>query len=618
MKRKKPPAQIDLAAFDAAADYQRNRMLLEWLGDDERRGELYDAVNAGRGGVLAFPSLARDEEPPTLPRQPPDTRWRIAYLITRRDHIEHALRTPGEFSNSPYAELGTGSFMLALDPQGLSAERRVLQLEAAREAFAFSPEQIVQLCDYAFTAVLPTALGASEFDLAVLAEEAALRFCSALFGFASGDFALLEEALRKGYQALNQQILGRHFVSDPSTLPEAKAAMGRLLARAAQLIDEYQLGDPDLPLHVEGQGAGLPGVNPVMRVLAFHKGGLSGEERAVLVVGALVGIVGNVQASVCIALQAMLAYRPPEAAQPAAWPRDLLAEACALTQSDRSGRSLWPWLAEGLRLNPPVAFLPRRARASNPPGRVRVEPGAECILAIGGATRGAALAYPHPPAGHEDPLIFGLDAPADRRGVHWCLGKHLAEPLVQRICAGVLRLPGLAEQLHAVDGMAVGLKKQWGFRCLEYRLRHRRDLRFVQQPLNVVMRIKTPTAAHAQALRGVIRYGAPRIEAALRESRHVHFAWFEFIDNDSKLVLHTVFDGDFNAYLQHFALVVGDVFDRLFIHIEDAPPLPVDEYPNEFVATIRRFHQRAAMGYFFSAYPLTDAAQITRCSRARP
>jgi cytochrome P450 len=611
MRRKNKPAPVDLQAFDKAKAYQQNRMLLEWLSDDGRRKELYAAVNADLKGVLRFPSLARYDELPTQVPRPPESRYRYAYLLTGRSAVEAALRNPDDFSNSPYVALGSGSFMLAIDPEGEAGERRKLQVDAARRVFRLSTEQITGLCDYAFSAALPTALGASPFDLALLAEEVALRFCSALFGFAAADYPLLEEAQRKGYQALNMQILGRHFVSDPRTLPAARQAMAALLARAAQLIDEYQLDDCNLPEDIEGQGAGLPRFEPVMRALGLDTGELTGEERAVLVVGALIGTVGNVQASVCIALQSMLAYSKCHPN------RDLVAEARELLHADRSGQCLWPWLAEGLRHNPPVAFVPRRARRRFDLGNQTVEVDDDCVLALGGAC-GDRASYPQPPCREQDPLIFGLDNSPFGRGVHWCLGKYLAEPLIQRICAGVLRLPSLAEELHAVDGLPIGLQKQWGFACVEYKLRHRRELRFLQQPLNVVMRIKTPTAANAQALRGVIRYGAPRIEAVLRESRHVHFAWFEFIESDSVLVLHTVFDGDFDAYLQHFALVVGDVFDRLFKYIEDAPPLPVCDFPNEFVKTIRRFHRPAAVGYFFSAYPDVEAAQITRFARGRP
>jgi hypothetical protein len=97
----------------------------------------------------------------------------------------------------------------------------------------------------------------------------------------------------------------------------------------------------------------------------------------------------------------------------------------------------------------------------------------------------------------------------------------------------------------------------------------------------------------------------------LKDARHVHFAFFQFLENDTKLALFTVFDRDFDSYIAHFALEIGPLFDKIFEHIVDAPPLPVDEFPREFVDTIRRYNQPPAGGYFFSAYPNADAAQLS-------
>lgn len=84
------------------------------------------------------------------------------------------------------------------------------------------------------------------------------------------------------------------------------------------------------------------------------------------------------------------------------------------------------------------------------------------------------------------------------------------------------------------------------------------------------------------------------------------------IEADTVLVLHTVYDGPFGAYLQHFALQVGDLFDVLFQYIEDPPPTPVHKFPNEFVAHLLRYNRAPAMGYFFSAYPRSEVARIIR------
>jgi hypothetical protein len=92
----------------------------------------------------------------------------------------------------------------------------------------------------------------------------------------------------------------------------------------------------------------------------------------------------------------------------------------------------------------------------------------------------------------------------------------------------------------------------------------------------------------------------------------VHFAWFELIESDTVLVLHTVYDGPFDAYVQHFALRAGDLFDALFSCIEDPPPMPVDKFPHEFAAHLRRYDRAPTLGYFFSAYPGSEVARIVR------
>ena len=101
--------------------------------------------------------------------------------------------------------------------------------------------------------------------------------------------------------------------------------------------------------------------------------------------------------------------------------------------------------------------------------------------------------------------------------------------------------------------------------------------------------------------------GAPRIEFKLAESRQVHFAWFLLLDNDSQLALFTTFDGDFDAYLKHFALEVGTLFDKLFDCLADPPPLPVAQYPDEFVAKVKQYNRTPLGGYFFNSAFIDEA-----------
>lgn len=611
MNKKKDPKKVDLNAHKNESAYSNNRSLLEWLSDDVRRSELYEQLRK-RGGLFMFGSRAIRHNSDMELRNDPDAGdpsfgHKPVCLLTCRAHIERALRNDKEFSNSPYQNLGGGTFVLALDDPAL----RKRQLVVLGSALNVAPESIARLSTFARESAALLSLRGSKFDLAVFAEQAALRFCSALFGFPTKDYSLLESAMRSAYRGLVYQNLGRHFVTDPTILPIAKQEMGRLLERASNLIDEYAgLCSNERPDGVDRMGGDLQSFEPVMRRLAMMPVDLSGEELAVLVVGAMAGIVGNVQASVCIAVRAFFHANVEQ---------KVGRSVCTLQvpyTNPATKDPLWPWIAEALRRNPPVAFLPRRTtmKVTFADGASLPE-GTECVLAIGAATcqQSEPLFEADKLQGSDDPLIFGLDW----HGAHACIGNHLAKPLISNIVRHVLRLPGLAERLDPEDGSVIGLEKLWGFACLRYPLSYRVDRVRRQQTLNISMRIKSPFAQNADKLRAVIRVGAPRIERALHEARHVHFAWFEFTDNDKCLELHTVYDGDFDAYIQHFALVVGDMFDLLFEFVEDAPPTPVCKFPGEFVALIRRFNAAPAMGYLFSAYPQAEVAQIVRHERGR-
>ena len=596
---KKSPQRPDLATFDKAEnDDKRNRLLLAWLSDDDDRAALFALVNEERKGILEFQSRdAAPSEPcnPTneRPRPPPETGHKTVYLVTSRKRIEDALLDGGgTYSNRLYGELGGGNFMLALDPATTGAAAHAAQLKALCESFRKIPSaQIDRVSHHACHSAAILSLRSQKFDLATFAEQAGLRFCESLFGYSYTDHPLLEKSLRAGYKALVHQVLGRHFVTDPLAIPQAKQAMGQLLVRTGALIDAYAAKDEDF-LKGCKVASDLGKLEPVMKSLGEYVNDLNGEQRAVIAVGAVAGTVGNVQAAVCIAVKHFFRCS-------AAW--DEAQELIRREKSDKTGYPLeWRELiGRSLCLNPPIPFLPRLVTPAME-GRPAYS---EIILALGGGTSKEA----------EDPLIWGL--PVD--GKHWCIGRDLAWSLIIEAVRHVLGLPELAEQLDPENGEPKGLKKRWGFVCESYPLSYRRDRRAAQSSLNVAMRIKAPVKENADRLRAVIRAGAPQIEEALCLARHVHFAWFEFIERDTVLVLHTVYDGDFSAYIQHFALQVGDLFDSLFESIEIAPPAPVTKFPDEFVALIQRFNRAPAMGYFFSAYPRSEAAQIARDERHR-
>lgn len=608
MAGKKKHHPLDLRELEREdSDDLINRKLLYWLSDDQLRGELFVQLNARCGGRLDFPS--RDASPrhcdcegvdwplpPAVPDHVP------VQLVTDRASIEEILLNKDcRYSSRVYAELGGGNFMLALDPDATTVHP--LQRQAFRACFPHNKKVLQDLAFEACRSAAVLGLRAPAFDLAKFAEQAALRCVQMLMGYALKDYKLLESSLASAYRALVYQVMERHFVSNPTLIPSARVEMARLFARTNELIDAYAAEDEDAL-----KGTHYPerphDLTPVLQKLGQLSGNLNGEQRATIALGAAIGTVGNVQAAVCIAVKALFAGTDdpdPERRNQACQQLDELLEWARKECSDKPTQQFEDWkalLAGPLRENPPIPYLPR-LEVDAQGNKVR-----ELLLALGGGTAGREGC-------DDDRLVWGLAETAP----HWCLGRALAWPLIVEIVRHVMVLPSLAQGLDPENGRVEGLEKRNGFACESYPFEHRRDRRRAQTSLNVAMRIKAPVKENADRVRDVIRSGAPRVESALRASRHVHFAWFEMIEADTVLVLHTVYDGPFGAYLQHFALDAGDLFDVLFQYIEDPPPMPVDKFPNEFAAHLLRYDRGPVNGYFFSAYPSSEVAHIVRNER---
>lgn len=580
---------------DELGEHEFARRIFEYLCDDAGRSALYAALRDA-GGVLRLQSLATHDEEKARPAAGAELDATV-YLLANRHWVQSAFVEGHLFSNVPYAPLGSGDFLLSLDPQSDDQPLHDAQKTALFTAFHGISTHLPDIAAWASRAARLSRLGRDDFDLAVLAEQAALRFGQAVFGLATQDLLLLAAKMPVIYRAMTHQMFARHFVAEPSAVPAGRTAMAELVTRCGQLMKDYALGAPEWPEGLERPGDGLPHFTPVLKALATGGGALHGMQRAVIVVGALAGMIGNIQAGSCIALRWLLDAERIDKLVAAR----RVAQALGEHGDPKAG--LWQdFILPALRSQPPAPFLPRRTLQAVD----GIPKGADCILCVGAATAEAAS------DAEAAALMFGLEPGPSQTGLHWCLGAELARVMISRIVGDVLRLAGLDEQLDTRDGLPIGLLKRWGYACERFPLRYRRDQHVAQQPLNAAYRVRHPAHEHAPKLRDIIRHGAARIERVLRESRHVHFAWFQFLEDDHLLVLHTVFDGDFDAYLQHFALVVDDLFDALFEHLEDAPPRPVADHPEEFVASIRTHHRAATEDFFFSAYPQTTTPQIVR------
>jgi cytochrome P450 len=598
---------------------EANRLLFTWLSDDTARADLYRCL-LNSTDVLKFQSRASVKERWAEDIDSDSMFDQEVYLLAKRKHVERALTEPDEFSSSPYRALGSGTFMLGLDDLNHQEQRAF-----ASTYLNYDPPIIDALASVAFKAAAVLPSKQRDFDLVDVSEQVALRFAGFLFGFEQADHVRLERTMRPAYLGANYQIVGRHFVSKPGDVLNATIAMGALLQRVAQLIDIYRarIGQTEgdtlerLELELEelrqemgkSMGSPPPVFEPVMRKIAQGtlsgvKGDYSGNELAVIVVGLIAGSIGNIQAGASIAIYEFfrkcgLIERAREAA--INWQQG---------ETDAGPLSALIW--EALRLNPPVPFLPRRTKREIHLDSTIIPEGRNVILAVGGATRDG-IADPDDFKENRkriDPLIFGGPVGTSAY-LHQCVGQHLAMPVIARIVRGVLLLDGLAETFDPRTGKLLRLEKLWGLMCQKYPLEFNRTDGLTQFPLIVIMKVKTPVSVHAEALKEIIKYGAPKIEKKLRDAAHVHFAWFLFLENDTKLMLATIYDRDFDSYIEHFALEIGSMFDLLFEHIEDPPPIPVNEFPNEFVDTIRHYNHRTAEGYFFSAYPKANVSMIT-------
>ncbi|MGY0196786.1 hypothetical protein ACWA7J_17095 [Leptothrix sp. BB-4] len=553
--------------------------------------------------VIPFTSRAEPETPTFLVRD--------AVLV--REVLSDAR---GRFSNRPYTELGGGDFMLAMDGSDHANQRDwvVNTLFGGRAAAQLPVQALARL---AWDEAAVQARQNERVDAVALARDAALRFVAYLFGFPQDDLPLLNLVTRQVYAGLVHVILGRHISLSPveGWRHDPGAAVRERVLRVIGDHGELRLraGDPDPGLRrrvdpldlqrcdvlarerarvraaLERHGANPADAAfmPLCARLAGRPAGLPGEpmtpdQQAAVVLGLLGGTVGNVQTSVGLIVDRLLDAGPLDdaALRDAAWAT--------------------------LAVRPPVAFLPRRVAAEGVVlGGVPMPPGANLVLWLGA---------PEPP-----PPVPGPGMPDWRQRVfttrapHDCIGDHLVMPLLLRVSAGILRLPGLAREWDELEGRPKRLDRRWFFDARTLPLRHAREQSLLQQPLCVVMEVREPLPRQVDELTRLIACAVPLIEQSLLESRHIHAAWFVLLDGGRRLALFTVYDGGFDPYIEYFAGRVGPLFDLLFQHIVDAPvKQPIGLYPREFVARIRKAHAHQAplAACVYSDLPQAGAADV--------
>lgn len=575
-----------LAEFHSATDaLARNRLLFGWLSDDVERSQLYQELRDKDFPVLRFKSLRRQ-------RSADGWSMEDVYFVSSRCQVEAALK---HYSVKPYSELGiAGRFMLGLDDPGVHDQQR----RAAASAMRFSSAELAACATAAFRRSAIRPLKSHQFDLSAMAEQAALNYAKLLFGLRDEAHAVLEGVMAGAYQGLVYQIVGRHFVAQAdANLPSPGSPRAReFMRRLEEEIDVATKATGKEPFR-EGAPA-----DPVIKRLFRNPGGLDVQVLKVVVIGLIAGMIGNVRAAAPIALYHFFS-RSDSSGHP------LIDEARRVARD--GGSRLGQLITEALLTNPPAPFLARTSRVApqgaavptytDDTGSAQLIPdGAHILLAIG--------------ADPDASLLFGGTYP---QFMHQCVGEHLAWPLIHEVVRQTLLLPGLSQVIDAGHGKPIVLKKRWGAIAEPYPLQYQRDRRLNQQPLYVVLPIKEPVKENAEKLKVLTKAGAHIVEQSLSESGIVHFAWFMLVEKETCLALSTVYDGDFDAYVEHFASKVP-LFDEQFKYLADAPPTPIAEHPKEFVELIRKYNRAPLAEYFFSAYPTVSVAQVNNLRRTAP
>ena len=547
-------------------DLKRNRLLFESLRDDQKRAKFYMRRARIGGQPLLFKSTLR------FPGSDPWLSQDVA-LLTRRDDIEYALQFG---SAAPYAALDDGApFMLGCD----AGRDHTVQRDTAMATLNFTADEIDHAAETAFqrAAILP--LKQPKFDLSTdMAAQVALRYVALLFGFRDEAHPWLEAGMSAAYTKLVFEIVGRHFSSETG-LPPRDAEISEEVRH--NLREEIRIA-ANTPVKRNG----APAQTVITQVVGRLGWRASAEDTIALLLGLVAGTIGNITAAISIVMADFFG---------GAGSRKPTMESARDAVRRGDAKTLEAMIWEALLRNPPAPFLTRIVSPGGGlqlPSGVCVREGTPLVLAVG--------ADPTPD------LVFGG---AGDGFLHSCVGRRLAWPLIVATVRNLLRVPGLAQQVDAATGKALPLKKRWGAICMTYPVQYQRARRMRQQPLHLVLPIKEPIAKNSEKLLELMRAGAPVVQEALDDRKHVHSAYFMLEPGDRYLRMMTVYDGDFEAYVEHFAIDVP-LFDQQLEYLEGAPPTPTREHPKEFVEWINKHNHVPFGGYFYSAYPGLTVADI--------
>lgn len=134
----------------------------------------------------------------------------------------------------------------------------------------------------------------------------------------------------------------------------------------------------------------------------------------------------------------------------------------------------------------------------------------------------------------------------------------------------------------------------------------------VQNALNLGLRLKSP--AQMPALLKTIEDNMETVRDALTALHYVHFARFLPTPDMSTLQVVTSYDGDLRSYLMDFVAVLGPIFNAILDFVVDAPRLPVERFPEDFVDFVQRHQIDSGV---WVAYPEMTVIDVLRAGPKR-
>jgi len=209
--------------------YAASTLLWSWLQDDVHRPALFADLRVNQP-VLEFQSRAAAKDPGSKGVK----FHQSAFLLTRQADIARAL---ANFSNGPYKAIGSGTFVLSSNngEDDKHEEKRAFLGKALRYEGTEIDFIAAIACRHAM--ILPKT--GEQFDMVTdVAEQAALRFVTGLFGYPDSEHYVLQQTMRATYDAMILQMFSRHFITEPLILPMGNRAMGKLAQVTGSLIDE--------------------------------------------------------------------------------------------------------------------------------------------------------------------------------------------------------------------------------------------------------------------------------------------------------------------------------------------------------------------------------------------